>query len=37
MHVNMFQRVTLANDVGALEMMKRELDFSLGRRGFGGV
>jgi hypothetical protein len=27
MHVNMFPRVTLTEDVGALEMMKRDFDF----------
>ena len=37
MHVNMFQRVPLTEDVGALEMMKRDFDFSPNRRGFGGV
>jgi hypothetical protein len=37
MHVNMFQRVTLTEDVGALEMMKRDFDFSSDRRGSGGA
>jgi hypothetical protein len=36
MHVNMFQCVTLTEDVGALEM-KSDFDFSSDRRGFGGV
>ena len=37
MHVNMFRRVTLTEDVGALEMMKRNFDFSSDRRGIGGA
>lgn len=37
MHVNVFQRVTLTEDVGAFEMMKRDFDVSLGRLGFRGV
>jgi len=37
MHVDMFPRVTLTEDVGALEMMKRDFDFSPSCRGFGGV
>jgi hypothetical protein len=37
MHVNMFGRVTLTEDVGALEMMKRNFDFSSHRRGVGGA
>ena len=36
MHANMFRRVTLTEDVGALEMMKRNFDFSFDRRGMGG-
>jgi hypothetical protein len=37
MHVNMFRRVTLTEDVGTLEMMKRNFDFSSDRRGIGGA
>jgi hypothetical protein len=37
MHVNMFQRLTLTEDVGAFEMMKRDFDFPPDRRGFGSV
>jgi hypothetical protein len=33
----MLQCVTLTEDVGALEMMKRDIDFFLDRRGFDGV
>ena len=37
MHANMFRRVTLTEDVGTLEMMKRNFDFSSDRRGIGGA
>jgi hypothetical protein len=33
MHLNMFRRVSLTENVGTLEMMKRNFDFSSGRRG----
>ena len=37
MHVNMCRRVPLAEDVSALEMMKRNFDFSSDRRDIGGA
>jgi hypothetical protein len=37
MHANMFPRVPLTEDMGALEMPKRNVDRSFERRGIGGA